>query len=194
MPRCSLNGRWHLAVDMSTGRMHESVDYGVYQLADTWDERDHWRQDHSGGVHALNSSFARRDATTAKWLARYGFLQVDADGARIEYLGELRAEGRTYERLRATPQGGQTIELWFDEQTGLLARSVWIMPIEVTRISYADYRRVASLMMRISAGGHERIQAGGRCIHGGNRSAHRARGRSRHRGGGPDRCGRRSFG
>jgi hypothetical protein len=135
---------------MSTGRMHETVDYGVYQLAETWGERDHWRQDHSGGVHALNSSFAGRNAATAKWLARYGFLRIDAGGARIEYLGGRRVDGRTYERLRATPQGGQTIELWFDKQTGFLARSVWIMPIEITTIRYSEYRRVGSAMMPFS--------------------------------------------
>src|SRR5580704_3800915 len=37
-----LGGRWRLALDTSTGRMHETVDYGVYQLAETWDETHHW--------------------------------------------------------------------------------------------------------------------------------------------------------
>ena len=127
--------------------MHETVDFGVYQLAETWDERHHWRQDHSRGVHVLNSAFARRNASTDRWLARRGFLRTDAEGARIEYLSAQRVDGRTYERLRATPQEGQPIELWFDEDTALLARSVWVMPIEVTTIRYDDYRRVGSTMV-----------------------------------------------
>jgi hypothetical protein len=142
-----LSGRWRLAVDTSTGRIHETVDYGVYQLAETWDERHHWRQDHSRGVHALNSAFARRNAATDTWLARRGFLRTDGEGARIEYWSARRADGRTYERLRATPKGGQPVELWFDKQTALLARSVWVMPIEVTTIRWDDYRRVGSAMV-----------------------------------------------
>jgi len=89
-----LGGRWRLALDTSTGRMHETVDYGVYQLAQTWDERHHWRQDHSGGVHALNSAFACRNAATELWLARRGFLRTEAEGAQIEYLSARRADGR----------------------------------------------------------------------------------------------------
>jgi len=142
-----LGGRWRLALDTSTGRMHETVDYGVYQLAETWDERHHWRQDHSHGVHVLNSAFARRNATTDRWLARRGFLRTDAEGARIEYLSGRTVDGRTYERLRATPKEGQPIELWFDKATALLARSVRVMPIEVTTIRYGDYRRVGSTMV-----------------------------------------------
>jgi hypothetical protein len=37
--------------------------------------------------------------------------------------------------------------LWFDKQTALLARSVWVMPIEVTTIRWDDYRRVGSAMV-----------------------------------------------
>lgn len=142
-----LGGRWRLALDTSTGRMHETVDYGVYELAETWDETHHWRQDHSRGVHPLNSAFARANAATGMWLARRGFLRTDAEGARIEYLTARRADGRTYERLRATPRGGQPIELWFDRETALLARSVWVMPTEVTTIRYDDYRRVGTAMV-----------------------------------------------
>lgn len=142
-----LGGRWRLALDTSTGRMHETVDYGVYQLAETWDETHHWRQDHSRGVHPLNSPFARANAATDMWLTRRGFLRTDAEGARIEYLTARRVDGRTYERLRATPKGGQPIELWFDRETALLARTVWVMPIEVTTIRYDDYRRVGTVMV-----------------------------------------------
>lgn len=142
-----LGGRWRLALDTSTGRMHETANYGVYQVGETWDGTHHWRQDHSGGVHALNSAFARANAITAMWLARRGFLRTDVEHARIESLTARSADGRTYERLRATPKGGQPIELWFDRDTALLARSVWVMPIEVTTIRYDDYRRVGTAMM-----------------------------------------------
>ena len=140
-----LKGRWRLAQETSTGRMHETNDFGVYRLAGVWDGHYHWRQDHSGGVHALNSAFARANAATEMWLARYGYLQKDAEGAHIAYLKMQHADRRSYETLRATPPGGQPVELWFDTATGLLAKSLWTMPIETITVRYEDYRRVGAV-------------------------------------------------
>jgi PDZ domain/Aspartyl protease len=142
-----LNGRWRKAQDIANGHMHEAVDFEVYRSAEVWDGQNHWRQDHSGGVHALNSTFARSNAATAMWLAQYGFLRSDAGGARLEYLNTQQADRGTYETLRATPPGGQPVELWFDISTGLLARSIWVMPIEITTVRYEDYRRVGRLLV-----------------------------------------------
>ena len=137
-----LSGRWRLALDTATGRMHETVDYGVFRVAETWSDASHWRQDHSGGVHPLDSAFARANALTTTWLARSAFLKSGAEGARLVKLDSRRSGGRLYERLRATPPAGQPVEMWFDAATGLLARTIWIMPIDIMTIRYDDYRRV----------------------------------------------------
>lgn len=142
-----LSGPWRLAQDLASGRMHETVDFGVFQFGSVWDGAVRWRQDHSGGVHALNSDFAKSNAITAMWLARRGFLQADADGARLEYLRPLANEGQSYEILRATPANGQPVELWFDAKTGLLARSVWLMQIDTFTIRYEDYHPVGGTLV-----------------------------------------------
>jgi hypothetical protein len=142
-----LHGSWRLAEDMRSGRRHETDDFGVNRSADVWDEKTHWQQDQSGGVHALNSAFARSRAVTEMWLARRGFLRTDAAGARIEYLNTRQADGRIYEALRATPAGGQPVELWFDATTGLLARTIRVMPTATKTIRYEDYRRAGAVMI-----------------------------------------------
>ncbi len=77
------------------------------------------------------------------WLARFGFARKDADGARIDDLGTRQDGGHSYATLRATPPGGQPVELWIDTATGLLAKSVWEMAIDDVTIRYADYRRIS---------------------------------------------------
>jgi PDZ domain/Aspartyl protease len=140
-----LKGRWRMAQEASSGRMHESADYGVYQTSAVWDAGSQWRQDRSGGVHLLNSAFAQANSVTATWLAKWGYLRPAVAGAHIQYSGRHQSNGRTYEALRATPPGGQQVELWFDKATGLLARSRWVMPTEITTVRYEDYRPVGAL-------------------------------------------------
>jgi hypothetical protein len=127
--------------------MHETSDFGVLRLAEVWTGRGHWRQDQSGGVHALNSSYARGNAVTAMWLARFDFLRADAGGAKLESTGETTAKGRRLDCLRATPPGGQTVELRFDAQSHLLAESFWLRPIDTLTVHYDDYRSVGGTMV-----------------------------------------------
>ena len=142
-----LNGRWQSVQDMPTGRMRVTENFGVFQTADAWDGLHHWRQDHSGGVHDLNSSFAQSRSTTEEWVARLAFLRPDAGGARILSLGTQRADGQAFQTLRADPPGGQSVELWFDPKTDLLARTQWIMPTTLLTIRYEDYRKVNGTMV-----------------------------------------------
>lgn len=149
-----MDGSWRRVTDLSTGRMHESVDFGVYRLAETWAGKDHWRQDHSGGVHPLDSDFAVRHGLTEQWLARLGFLEPGDGGTRYEWLGSRRVEHCDCQRLRATPRAGQPVELWFDRRTGLLAGSEWQMPTSTLTVHYDDYRRTSGVLLprKIQAG------------------------------------------
>lgn len=139
-----LDGRWRLVTDTATGATHDTVDFTAFQLAETADEEHDWRQDHSGGMHELNSACARAHITTKRWLARRQYLAPGLDGAHVEMLAAASEAARAYERLRITPRNGQPVELWFDARSRLLARSIWINPIDATTIRYEDYRRVGA--------------------------------------------------
>jgi hypothetical protein len=140
-----MEARWRLVTDLRSGRMRQSAEFPLFQSAEVWADKDRWRQDRSGGVHALNSRFALENTVTEKWLARRGHLQPGVAGARIEYLGEQKDGEHTANTLRATPVDGQPVELWFDSESGLLSKSVWLMPTRTRTISYQDYRSAGTL-------------------------------------------------
>lgn len=148
-----LPGRWHRVDDLRRGRFAEASDVGVFKVAEGFDGAQRWRQDPSGGVHALNAPFSRAMRVTDAWLARRGWLRDEAD---VEFGAVAAREdgGRALDVVTATPAGGQAVELWFDARTHLLARSVRRMPISTQAVVYADYRAVDGLQLphRIEAG------------------------------------------
>jgi hypothetical protein len=142
-----LSGRWRKVEDLATGRMREVSDFGVFSTTEVWDGRNYWRQDASGGVHPVDSAFMQKTHVTEGWLAVRGYLRRNALGAQLESLGSQTAEGQTFAVVRATPQGGQPVELWFDERSHLLARTVQIMSTYVRTVRYEDYRSEQGLLL-----------------------------------------------
>jgi hypothetical protein len=145
-----LDADWRLQVDLRDGRSYQSADFGVMRYAEGFDGRDHWRQDASGGLHNLDSAFARTATVTDAWLARRGWLRPDALGAKVD-APTLRREGdKAYAVLTATPRDGQPVELWFDRASARLERSVRTMPISIVSVSYSDYRKVDGIELPFS--------------------------------------------
>jgi hypothetical protein len=141
-----LRGRWRKVVDLDTGRMHESADFGVFSTSAVWDGHNYWRQDASGGVHPVDAPFMQKSHVTDAWLAARGYLNQQGRGARLERLENQDAEGRSFVVVRATPQGGQPVELWFDS-SHRLARTVQVMPTYVRTVRYEDYGRERGLLV-----------------------------------------------
>ena len=135
-----LTGKWRKSIDLETGRTRTVADFGVFRTTDVWDGKRYWRQDKSGGVHALNSPFAQENNLTEAWLASFGYLKSDAAGARLERLDDGALGGKRFAIIRATPRGGQTVDLWFDTQSHHLQRTVQIMPTYIKTVIYENYR------------------------------------------------------
>jgi hypothetical protein len=148
-----LNGRWSKTLDLATGKMRAVADFGVFAIGVVWDGRRYWRQDASGAVHPIDSSFMRAVHVTDAWLDRLGYLSRDALGAALEPMDDRTADGRSYSVIRATPAHGQPVELWFDEKAKQLARTVQVMTTNVRTVRYDDYRNVrgVNLPFRITS-------------------------------------------
>jgi hypothetical protein len=142
-----LNGRWSKTVDLGTGKMRVVADFGVFSTGVVWDGRRYWRQDSSGGVHPIDSDFMQAVHVTDAWLAQLGYLRRKALGAALDPLEDRTAEGRTFSVIRATPPRGQPVELWFDQDTARLVRTVQVMTIDVRTVRYDDYRSVLGLVL-----------------------------------------------
>ena len=148
-----LPGQWQRVDDLRRGRFTEASDVGVFRVAEGFDGTQRWRQDPSGGVHALDAPFSRAMSVTDAWLARRGWLRDEA-GVELGPVATREQGGHAADVVTATPPGGQAVELWFDARTHLLARSVRRMPISTQAVAYADYRAVDGLQLphRIEAG------------------------------------------
>ncbi len=135
-----LTGQWRKVIDLETGRSRTVADFGVFRTTEVWDGRNYWRQDKSGGTHALNSPFAQENNSTEAWLASFGYLKADAAGARLERLADATDAGKRFAIVRATPRAGQTVDLWFDATTHHLRRTVQIMPTYTKTVTYESFR------------------------------------------------------
>ncbi|MEO5867617.1 MAG: PDZ domain-containing protein [Sphingomonas sp.] len=135
-----LNGDTSNAVALASGRFTRRDDFGVYARGWYFDGHAILRTDPSGGVHALTGAFATRQGITDAWLARRAYLAPDAGGAAIDAAPSRAVGGRQFDIVKATPKGGQQVELWFDSATHLLARDVRIGSTSTTTESFDDYR------------------------------------------------------
>jgi predicted aspartyl protease len=147
-----LQGSWQESADLRRGRFRTAVDVGVFRVSEGFDGRDRWRQDASGGVHALDAAFTRTNRVTDAWFARRAWLQADAGDEAATGWGPVTVReeaGRRFHVVTATPNGGRPAELWFDARTHLLARSVRRMPISTQTTLWDDWREAAGTGARL---------------------------------------------
>ena len=117
-----MKGHWRAADDVEERAATSAAQISAsFATDEVWDGADHWRQDISGGVHKLDSDFARKIAATAAWMARRDYLKPDGGRAVLGSVETRRDGDRDYEIVTATPPDGNAIELWFDAKTHLLA-------------------------------------------------------------------------
>lgn len=133
--------------DLKSGNIRREADFKIVHFLDVWNATHHWRQNMTGGVHGLNSAFAQQVNATDRWLAQRAWLAPGAQGAALETVQERTESGARYEVIGATPSGGQRVELWFDANTHLLARTVRVMPITIETVTFSDYRTVAGVKL-----------------------------------------------
>jgi hypothetical protein len=138
-----LTGRLVLRVETGTGRLFEEDDLGIVRTGTGFDGSVAWSQDKSGGVHDLNSPFARRLARSIAWLdGQHGC--PSPRGAGVTPLASRTEHNRRFARWKVTPAGGAPFELWFDARTGRADRALF--QTAETRLirHFADWRDVGA--------------------------------------------------
>jgi PDZ domain/Aspartyl protease len=142
-----MQGRSDYVDDVKTGRMLRDADFHVVQFKEVWDGTQHWRQDMTGGVHRLDSEFAQQATVTDEWLARRAYLKPGAESAALGQVQRQIDGGKSYDAIWVTPIHGQPVQLWFDAETRILARSIRTMPTNVEVTTYADNRTVSGVLL-----------------------------------------------
>lgn len=95
------------------------------------------------GLPQPDLAAARADA----YVAGYGYYFRSRFDARASYVGARQADGRSFEVVRAHPNGGKARELWFDRKTGLLGRIVETEGKAPLTVEVGDYRRVGAVQV-----------------------------------------------
>lgn len=133
-----MTGTAELLEDVVTGRNRTILEVGPLRQAEGWDGRIAWERGDGGEVTTLDAPPAIAFARTTAWLTRRGYFRTG--GAAYRDLG--RRDG--FRVIEATPDGGGSVELWFDA-TGVLARTVQRRGSATIAYELSDYRAVGGV-------------------------------------------------
>lgn len=131
--------RWS---DIETGRALLRFTIGPISGAMGNDGKVVWTQDGADEPQIQTAAAALELAINAAYRDRLAFWFPERMPARIEYKERAQADGRGFDVVVITPQGGRAFEFWLDPQTKLIERLVENEG-EVTRTEiYSDRREV----------------------------------------------------
>lgn len=106
-----------------------------------------WRRTGANPPEVSRDPAAVREAVITAFVSTNGFFFSDRFPAEVEYL--RRDSG--FDVLRAEPQGGRAVELWFDANTHLLGRIVDPEGPQPVTVSLSDYRKVGDVLIAFRA-------------------------------------------
>jgi len=142
-----LSGSFEATQDVVRGRSSDHYKLGPIEGADGYDGSTGWSRDPGGEVAALDAPEAKRRARSQAWLDSRSYWYPKRIAATFAAPESREFEGRRYDIVVATPDGGDPITLWFDAQTHLLARTVQKQGADTASTTYDDWRDVDGLRL-----------------------------------------------
>ena len=100
-----------------------------------------WRHKADGSISSTSDPTALRDARTDAYLTVGGYFYPDRFPVVSHSLGQRSADGRVFDVVGVTPEGGSPVELWLDKASHRLTR----ITTGAERGAYAevfDYRKI----------------------------------------------------
>jgi predicted aspartyl protease len=143
-----LSGKVHQLQDLLTGRSSESYQIGPIDGADGYDGTHPWGRDTGGEVSAQDTPAAIRSARSQAWLAACAYWYPERMPATYGKVETRELDGKRFNVIKAMPEGGDPVTLWFAVDTGLLARIV--LPTDdggVATTVLDDYRKVDGVLL-----------------------------------------------
>jgi hypothetical protein len=146
-----MSGSFHITVDTRDGRSVDAYAVGPVEGADGFDGIHSWARDPGGEVAVLDAPAAIRRAHNDAWLNAHGYWYPKTRPATWGEVSSKTVDGKRYDVVVATPQGGDPITLWFAADTGLLARVQEPQGSSVATTIYDDYRLVGGVRLPFHA-------------------------------------------
>jgi hypothetical protein len=137
-----LTGQAESREDNLTGRYVEKYTLGPSSGAEGFDGKMVWSQDSSGEPRAEGAENARQAAADEAYRNAMAYWFPQRWAAQIECLGRKEEQGKPFDVLRITPQGGRPFDLWVDATTHLIDHTVEKGDIETRTTYLSDYRTV----------------------------------------------------
>jgi hypothetical protein len=146
-----LNGAFHVVVDLRTGRSVDGYKLGTVDGADGYDGTRGWERGPGGEVAALDAPAAVQRARSQAWLDAHAYWYPQRIHASYGVVESKLLEGKRYDVIIATPDGGDPLTLWFANDSGLLARAVQRQGPNTETTVFSDYRDVDGIRVPFDA-------------------------------------------
>jgi hypothetical protein len=140
-----LSGDVSIVQDLATGRSADSYKLGSMEGADGYDGKLAWERDPGGEVAVQDTPDAVRRARTQAWLDAHAYWYPQRIKATYGEVAERDLDDKRYTVLQAHPDGGDPTTLWFDAESGLLARVTQRQGPDTATTVLDDYRVVGDL-------------------------------------------------
>jgi len=142
-----LSGSIEIAQDALTGRSVSRFALGPGTGAQGFDGKVRWQQDFGGEVATLDAPEALAEARTTAWLTAFGYWYPQRGAATWSAMEDRSDAGRRFRVIVATPAGGHAVELWLEDATDLLARTVTREGADTVTTALDDYRDVEGVKL-----------------------------------------------
>lgn len=139
--RDGVSGTYDEYGDLVGMRTHGTHVFADHSDGGGFDGHVVWRQKADGSVSGTSDAAALRDARTDAYLTVGGYFYPDRFPADVRSLGRRSADGRAFDVVEVTPEGGSPVDLWLDERSHRLTR----ITTGAERGAYAevfDYRQI----------------------------------------------------
>ena len=126
--------------DLFSGRWAESVEGGPLRQRSGFDGKVAWQTGNNNELSIHKPPTA--SDVTGTYKNAYGWWHPKRWPAKIAWAGQQRSQGKTFDVLHITPQGGVPFDLWINAQTHFIARFVGVTNGQAKTTSWEDYRDV----------------------------------------------------
>jgi hypothetical protein len=136
--------RWE---DVATGRYLDRTTWPSFDRIAGFDGITPWLQSRSGIAYEVGDQDAGLIAVDEAFRVARAWWFPDRHPATIALSGQQTEDGRTYDVLDITPEGGRRFEAWIDSVTHLLDRTIESQAEDHVVTRYSDYRPVAGILL-----------------------------------------------
>ena len=126
--------------DLSSGQWARSVEGGPIRQREGFDGKVAWETGNNNEL-SIHKPPTASDVTVTYQKA-YGWWYPKRWPAKIAWAGQQQSQGKAFDVLHITPQGGVPFDLWIDAQTHFIARFAGVVDGSTETTSLGDYRDV----------------------------------------------------